>query len=97
MSQLMPESSVGIALIAEERSRQIGVEGYTPEHDAAHGHLQLASAACAYALGGAGFWWPWDPEEFKPTGDPVRDLTKAGALIAAAIDVAVVGQQRSSS
>lgn len=25
--------------------------------------------------------WPW-----KPTGDPVRDLVKAGALIAAAID-----------
>jgi hypothetical protein len=25
--------------------------------------------------------WPW-----KPTGEPVRDLTKAGALVAAAID-----------
>ncbi|MFD4957111.1 hypothetical protein [Microbacterium sp. NPDC058389] len=31
-------------------------------------------------------WWPWAPEHWKPTGDPVRDLTKAGALIAAAID-----------
>jgi hypothetical protein len=30
--------------------------------------------------------WPWAPEFWKPTGDPVRDLTKAGALIAAAID-----------
>ena len=30
--------------------------------------------------------WPWAPEYWKPTGDPVRDLTKAGALIAAAID-----------
>lgn len=31
-------------------------------------------------------WWPWHSSTWKPTGDPVRDLTKAGALIAAAID-----------
>jgi hypothetical protein len=30
--------------------------------------------------------WPWHPSYWKPTGDPVRDLVKAGALIAAAID-----------
>jgi hypothetical protein len=30
--------------------------------------------------------WPWDASYWKPTGDPVRDLVKAGALIAAAID-----------
>lgn len=30
--------------------------------------------------------WPWSREAWKPTGDRVRDLTKAGALIAAAID-----------
>jgi hypothetical protein len=30
--------------------------------------------------------FPWDAKYWKPTGDPVRDLTKAGALIAAAID-----------
>ena len=29
--------------------------------------------------------WPWEQESFKPTSD-VRDLIKAGALIAAAID-----------
>lgn len=29
--------------------------------------------------------WPWAPEYWKPTSTP-RDLTKAGALIAAAID-----------
>jgi hypothetical protein len=32
------------------------------------------------------FPWPWHRAYWKPTGDPVRDLTKAGALIAAAID-----------
>ncbi len=30
--------------------------------------------------------WPWSPRDWKPTGDPVRDLTKAGALVAAEID-----------
>lgn len=30
--------------------------------------------------------WPWRPEEFKPSADPVRNLVKAGALIAAEID-----------
>ncbi len=29
--------------------------------------------------------WPWDKESFKPTTS-LRDLVKAGALIAAAID-----------
>jgi len=32
------------------------------------------------------FPWPWHKDFWKPTGDPVRDLVKAGALIAAAID-----------
>lgn len=36
--------------------------------------------------------WPWAPEYWKPTGDPVRDLTKAGALIAAAIDSLIAEQ-----
>lgn len=31
--------------------------------------------------------WPWDGEWWKPTpNDPVRQLTKAGALIAAEVD-----------
>lgn len=34
------------------------------------------------------FPWPWLPEFYKPTPDDrVRELVKAGALIAAAIDV----------
>lgn len=31
-------------------------------------------------------WWPWDEEWWKPSDDPVRNLVKAGALIAAEID-----------
>lgn len=30
--------------------------------------------------------WPWEKIWWKPTGDPVKDLIKAGALIAAEID-----------
>jgi len=30
--------------------------------------------------------WPFDDADFKPTEDPIRNLVKAGALIAAEID-----------
>lgn len=30
--------------------------------------------------------WPWEPEAWKPSDDPIRNLEKAGALIAAEID-----------
>ena len=30
--------------------------------------------------------WPWDGPAWKPSEDPIRNLTKAGALIAAEID-----------
>lgn len=30
--------------------------------------------------------WPWNPDYWKPTADRIRELTKAGALLAAEID-----------
>ena len=30
--------------------------------------------------------WPWHPDCWKPDADPIRNLVKAGALIAAEID-----------
>lgn len=30
--------------------------------------------------------WPWEEESWKPSDDPIRNLVKAGALIAAEID-----------
>lgn len=30
--------------------------------------------------------WPWNREDWKPSDDPIRNLVKAGALIAAEID-----------
>lgn len=80
----------GAALITAERDRQITVEGWTPEHDDEHAHNELAFAAMSYlreALDMDGiFEWPWDRSWWRPSDDPIRNLVKAGALIAAEID-----------
>lgn len=83
----------GVDLIRFERQRQINKEGWTPEHDAQHTDRSLAYAAACYATHshGVGFnsvpvVWPWECESWKPSDDPIRNLVKAGALIAAEID-----------
>lgn len=87
----------GIELIAEERQRQIDVEGWTSEHDDAYKYEELAIAASIYADAPGrrelyGFkeipvGWPWSDPWWKPTpNDRIRELVKAGALIAAEID-----------
>ncbi len=93
----------GCELIAEERARQINVEGWTPEHDDQHTGGQMARAAACYAdvatvnvcdpecpmedlLNTMAEFWPWDEAWMKPSSDPIRNLVKAGALIAAEID-----------
>lgn len=86
----------GIEIIAEERERQIDVEGWTAEHDdAGNNDEQLALAAAMYALPSdyreheyhVRNIWPWDMNWYKPTPeDRIRELAKAGALIAAEID-----------
>lgn len=90
----------GIELITEERNRQIAEEGWSPEHDDEHINHEIAIAAVCYALPeevhypDMGIWvterdemWPWDLKWWKPSpNDRVRELVKAGALIAAEID-----------
>jgi hypothetical protein len=92
----------GAGLIAAERQRQIDEEGYSQRHDAEHVDESLALAACAYAIPStwrrfksaneAGspsvpVTWPWAARFWRPTPDDrVRELVKAGALIAAEID-----------
>lgn len=87
----------GAELIAAERRRQVDAEGWTPEHDDAHGDDELAHAAATYALPAyartyraphrAPMEWPWEDKWFKPSPfDRIRELVKAGALIAAEID-----------
>ena len=86
----------GAALIAAERQRQLSDEGWTPEHDAEWVNGELASAAICYArsvvdgyvtpfLANAPIGWPWHEDWWKPSND-LRNLVRAGALIAAEID-----------
>jgi hypothetical protein len=91
----------GAARIAKERQRQLDVEGWDAAHDRGHAE-ELARAGATYAtpdshrdneVVSAYFGmvvprlWPWDAQYWKPVeGDRVRELEKAGALIAAAID-----------
>jgi hypothetical protein len=89
----------GAQLIELERTRQIKIEGWTPEHDDEHVAADLCIAGACYAIMGS-FQichhsnktcdtvdqWPWDKRAWKPSPDPIRNLVKAGALIAAEID-----------
>jgi hypothetical protein len=88
----------GIERIAAERKRQIEVEGWTVGHDAEHRHGELAQAGAVYALGHfSERYWPWDLQWWKPTPDNrIRELEKAGALIAAEIDrlLALMGERQ---
>lgn len=84
----------GADLIREERRRQIEVEGYDAKHDRHHTPQVLCRAAVCYALRddhsqllaeAAASMWPWTRDFWKPK-DQLRNLVRAGALIAAAID-----------
>lgn len=86
----------GIELIAEERIRQVEVEGWTAEHDKKHVLDEMARLAALYAIPDrlrylhmtdALYPRTWDGKWYKPTPENrVRELQKAGALIAAEID-----------
>ena len=99
-------------MIAEERARQVSVEGWSAGHDDEHRMGEMAVAAICYAkphsnakpclcasrreaslicpLHSGGAWapagWPWSMHWWKPSESRVRNLVKAGALIAAEID-----------
>lgn len=91
----------GVHLIAAERARQIKDEGWDHGHDSEHEDGELAIAAACYAIVNAdavtskgfldelwGMLWPstnWSIKWWKPK-DPLRNLVRAGALIAAEID-----------
>lgn len=80
----------GAERIAAERRRQVEVEGYDPREERFVGGT-LAAAAIAYLFSARGFpehgrtHWPWDKRAYKPKS-AVRDLERAGALVAAALD-----------
>lgn len=94
----------GSERIAAERQRQIDAEGWSAEHDRSHNEGTLAGAALCYLTWAHGqlqgyttdsppYDWPWDEGWWKPSEDPIRNLEKAGALIAAEID-RLTGEER---
>ncbi|HEL7748804.1 TPA: hypothetical protein UL761_000308 [Stenotrophomonas maltophilia] len=92
----------GVQAIAIERQRQMAAERFTSTHDEQYQRGELAKAAVAYAqlaameldAGTRGHigWlnppaiWPWEAHWWKPV-DARRDLVRAGALIAAQLDL----------
>ena len=84
----------GIERIAAERKRQIEEDGFTAEHDDNWVNGELTKAAISYLYPGnetlpkwKRIFWPWQERWWKPSPDNrIRDLEKAGALIAAEID-----------
>lgn len=89
--------TAGAGKIVAERLRQMGEEGFDFAHDDEHDKGELGHAARCYLFAA---WvaergpilefppvgWPWDDEWWKPSQDPVGNLVKAGALVAAEID-----------
>lgn len=83
----------GVQLIAAERKRQIEKEGWSEEHDKSHTGGTLCDAAICYAktaqrketetIPPSG--WPFSSVWWKPKSR-IRNLVRAGALIAAEID-----------
>lgn len=89
----------GIELIAEERQRQVSGENFRAEHDDQHSDGELADAGAYYALTDGARKivdecdipvWPFEDNWLKivpgNSNGRVRNLVKAGALIAAEID-----------
>lgn len=85
--------TTGSYMIAMERERQVKDEGYNAEHDQVHKPMTLAKAAVSYILCNdekkrriaKTTYWPWEDKYYKPR-DMKRNLVRAGALVAAAID-----------
>jgi hypothetical protein len=91
----------GIQYVADERQRQMEVEGYLPSHDQLHHASELALAAACYVLpqsyrklrladdNAEIGWalWPFERTHWRPsTDDRVKELIKGGALVVAEID-----------
>ena len=95
-------SRTGSERIRFERWRQLVFKGFSFDHDDRHVDGELAMAALAYADAGImsqirpdvsvylsyppSTGWPWQRSEWKPSDEPIENLVRAGALIAAEID-----------
>lgn len=83
-------------MISIERDRQIDALGFTTDHDMEHRSGELLLAAVSY-INRDSFRWAWkgnNPPKFPipvSVGDRLRELAKAGALIAAEMDRIIGG------
>ncbi len=90
----------GIEQMAEERAAHQSREGFDDARDDRYDPAVLLHAGMSYLMHAAILlvkreqppacfipkFWPWSRDWWKPSEDPVRNLVKAGALIAAEID-----------
>lgn len=107
LADIKPVEMTGGLAMLRERVRQLTVEGWTPEHDRQHKPRELAEAGMSYVIAGHALMtgekfdmiaapmaaWPWEPSWWKPSTDPLRNLEKGCALLAAAYDRQVVANK----
>lgn len=96
----LDEKPTGIEMMWLERRRQIEVLGCSAAHDDGHSDGEILQAAWDYlefalrqiqgdetgSAEDAPDGWPFEASEWKPSNDPMRNLEKAGAMIAAEWD-----------
>lgn len=68
----LTDAAICYATVASAEVRGSSAEEWTPEI--------MTSPHCLHSP------WPWEHEAWKPSDDPIHNLAKAGALIAAEID-----------
>jgi hypothetical protein len=106
-------SQTALELVMAERARQVGMCGWTAEHDDQHGDGELAKAAATYITPAMDRWmtedeachrgwvpalWPWDGNTWKPRRkDRVRELVKGCALAVAELDRLLRKQTRQAA
>lgn len=84
------QRETGVASIDAARNHQLDL-GYSVRHDAQHGVQDLLEAAHCYIYA-TDDGWPFDLESFKRNEDRVDDLARAGAFVAAAIDLLLLAR-----
>ena len=89
----MNNKKTGVELIAIERQEQIEKHGRSIQDDQIYTEHQLPFAAIAYAIPDGlesvnrKHYWPWSLHWWNPSPENrIKELAKAGALIAAEID-----------
>lgn len=104
VAHALAEASPGAAQIYNERLRQIIKEGWTHAHDDQYKIGVLSTAAGCYIVYGENPdypegtpppEWPWDAEYWRPR-DFARNHVRAGALIAAELDLIARRTQQGS-